>query len=254
MIRVMRPVAEPPALVQQRQTRLTAARAALAEGSKIAFGGYDVAKPALAAMQHNKCCYCEKLEEQPIYRDVEHFRPKSRYWWLAWTWENLLFACPDCNRQHKRDAFPLAEESERLVAETMPPGGERPLLLDPASSACDPWTEIVFRPMRIAGRERWQPFGTTPRGTTTVEVCRLARPGLLDFYDEHVRMQVRPAVRTALDAHDSADARGVAEAWRRARRTLLGERKPFRALSRDAMNHLMGEDLCARYRLETAPP
>lgn len=83
MIRIAR-TAEPPALTAVRDRKLAAAREARRQGDDVERDGYDVVKPALAAMQHHKCCYCEKREEQPKYRDVEHYRPKSRYWWLTW--------------------------------------------------------------------------------------------------------------------------------------------------------------------------
>jgi uncharacterized protein (TIGR02646 family) len=96
---------EPEGLPALRADKLADARQALREGTKVAFAAYDRVKADLAAMQQRKCCYCEKREEQAKYRDVEHYRPKSSYWWLAWTWENILFACIDCNREHKRDLF-----------------------------------------------------------------------------------------------------------------------------------------------------
>ncbi len=66
---------EPAALAPIREDRLVAARGAILKGTKIDFTEYDIVKQDLAAMQHNKCCYCEKREEQAKYRDVEHYRP-----------------------------------------------------------------------------------------------------------------------------------------------------------------------------------
>ena len=79
-------------------------------------------------MQHYKCCYCE-IAVHEAYNDVEHYRPFSRYWWLGWDWDNLLFACARCNRSNKAAEFELAPGSVPLVAEQRPPGGERPLLI-----------------------------------------------------------------------------------------------------------------------------
>jgi hypothetical protein len=125
MIAITRP-AEPAGLALVRQERRAAAREAVARGLEVDFTGYEGVKGELFAMQRRKCCYCEKLEEQAKYRDVEHYRPKALYWWLAWTWENLLFACMDCNREHRRDRFPLSAGDARLLAEQAPPGFERP--------------------------------------------------------------------------------------------------------------------------------
>ena len=151
---------EPLALAGVRAEKLAAARAASAAGTKIDFSGYEVAKEALAAMQQLKCCYCEKREEQAKYRDVEHYRPKAHYWWLAWTWENLLFACIDCNRERKRESFPLSPGDVRLVAEQAPPGTEHPLVLDPSDASKDPTREIEFRRARFQAKERWVPHGS----------------------------------------------------------------------------------------------
>jgi len=48
----------------------------------------------LANEQFNKCCYCE---DGNIKGTVEHFKPKSKFPELEFDWENLLWACGDCN-------------------------------------------------------------------------------------------------------------------------------------------------------------
>jgi hypothetical protein len=253
VIRITR-TAEPPALAAVRQRKLAAAREASRRGAERALDGYEVVKHDLYAMQHYKCCYCEKREEQPKYRDVEHYRPKSRYWWLAWTWENLFFACNDCNREHKRDQFPLEVGGAPLVAEQSPPGEEQPLLLDPTDRAVEPTTEIVFRRSVVAGRERWAPYGTTPRGRRTIEVCGLDRPGLLTLYASHVNGQVRPRLEIFLGAARSNDARDVVPAWGRLQRSLLARGQPFRALSFGALCALVPASLRECHRLTLEPP
>ena len=45
--------------------------------------------------------------EVVAYGDVEHFRPKSVYWWLAYCYDNHLFACQICNQGFKGDRFPV---------------------------------------------------------------------------------------------------------------------------------------------------
>ena len=55
-------------------------------------------------------------EIRQIETDVEHFRPKAEvkeagenhqgYWWLAYSWENLLIACKTCNQEYKRIKIP----------------------------------------------------------------------------------------------------------------------------------------------------
>lgn len=248
MIEIARPAA-PPALAALRSDKLAAARDAVARGLTIDFEGYEIVKEALSAMQHRKCCYCEKREEQAKYRDVEHYRPKALYWWLAWTWENLLFACIDCNREQKRSRFPLSPGDTRIVAEQAPPGRERPLLLDPSDPSVEPMLHIQFRREKVQRMERWVPRGLTPQGRTTIEVCGLDRPNLLDLYADHVTHVVRPKLGGFFIAKASGDAQEISRAWGRAKRGLLAPERPFRALSPDALNVLVSGEARADLRL-----
>jgi len=50
----------------------------------------------LNEVYHLKCAYCEqKLLDSP--KHIEHYRPKSIYYWLAYSWDNLLLSCGSCN-------------------------------------------------------------------------------------------------------------------------------------------------------------
>jgi hypothetical protein len=253
VIRIAR-APEPDSLSSIKDNRLAAARSALVAGTKISFKGYGVAKSNLFAMQHHKCCYCEKVKEQAKYRDVEHFRPKAQYWWLTWTWENLLFACVDCNREHKKDQFPLAQGSLPLATEQIPPGGEHPLLIDPSDAAIDPMNEIEFRRDRVQRKERWVPYGLTPRGVATIDICGLARPGLLTLYTDHVNLVVRPKLEPLFSAFEGGDAKAVFKAWETAKRGLLHPAREFRALSHDALAVLVPMAPRERYNLPLTRP
>lgn len=65
-------------------------------------------KPQLKIESSGKCAYCEADTAVVSHGDVEHFRPKSIYWWLAYTYDNYLFACQICNQVYKSDNFPIA--------------------------------------------------------------------------------------------------------------------------------------------------
>ena len=58
----------------------------------------------LRSLYHNKCAYCENVIEQG---HIEHYRPKKSYYWLAYSWDNLLYGCPTCN-QFKGTAFEIS--------------------------------------------------------------------------------------------------------------------------------------------------
>ncbi len=63
-------------------------------------------KPQLKVEANSKCAYCEAHTATVVYGDVEHYRPKSVYWWLAYCYDNYLFACSICNQQYKSAWFP----------------------------------------------------------------------------------------------------------------------------------------------------
>jgi len=50
----------------------------------------------LNSIYNLKCAYCEqKLLDTP--KHIEHYRPKDIYYWLAFSWDNLLLSCGSCN-------------------------------------------------------------------------------------------------------------------------------------------------------------
>ncbi|RPD44144.1 hypothetical protein DNI29_22370 [Hymenobacter sediminis] len=69
---------------------------------------WKTAKTQLKKESGGKCAYCEANTEIVAHGDVEHYRPKSVYWWLAYTYDNYLYACQICNQVYKSDNFPIA--------------------------------------------------------------------------------------------------------------------------------------------------
>ena len=88
-------------LTQQRRSELIAAGRFIKENKYNSRYKMADIKNHLSAIYRSKCAFCEQKIEQ---WDVEHFRPKSIYYWLAYSWDNLLLACPTCNG-HKNDHF-----------------------------------------------------------------------------------------------------------------------------------------------------
>ncbi|MBX3172585.1 MAG: hypothetical protein KF760_34600 [Candidatus Eremiobacteraeota bacterium] len=71
---------------------------------------WKVVKDSLLSDTAGKCAYCEAPTTVVAYGDVEHFRPKSVYWWLAYTYENYLASCQLCNQKFKKDNFPILNQ------------------------------------------------------------------------------------------------------------------------------------------------
>lgn len=259
---------EPGALASVRAKELARVGAIVATGEPTSDDikdRYSVVRVDLFKAQSYKCAFCE-FKEQQAYNDVEHYRPKGGadrspgsaathgYWWLAWTWENLLFACASCNRSHKRTLFPLDHGSVPLTAPELPPGGESPLLIDPFSE--DPIDFIQFRYARLDTLDRWQPFprnGET-KGVWTIRVAKLDRPELLDHYDEHVKDWVRPRVEEIEKAIATGSPEFIRETWVKESKRLLNPRLPFAALSHDALDHFIPHAIRSRYNLALRRP
>lgn len=127
----------------------------------------------LSEMFGSKCAYCESRIKAVTHSHVEHFRPQSIYPRLAYSWHNLLQACPRCNSDHKKKQFPLLDGSEPREDAADPgvmEGNDPNALLDPCSD--DPEEHFLFVEEKIACK--------TVRGEKTREVCGLDRPDLED--------------------------------------------------------------------------
>ena len=140
-------------------------------------------KRTLMKAQHEKCCYCESKILPTGYGAVEHFRPKggvrqdsnSReekpgYYWLAYTWSNLVVSCSRCNTSHKKTLFPLLNPDHRARNHNDPIDNEEPMLVDPGAE--DPRDHIRFR--------YDAPEPQTPRGKETICVLGLERSDLAE--------------------------------------------------------------------------
>ena len=259
MIRIQRGP-EPIELVDARARELPGLRNMALRGAPSSddIRGYAVAGEHLWSNQHYKCCYCElKIKER--YNDVEHYRPKGRasrepgsaekhgYWWLAFTWVNLLFACPSCNRSEKNDGFPLTPGDTPLHSEELPPGKERPYLLDP-SALVNPVEHIQFEhrlamtgePARLIGPMQWfaRPRNRSVRGNWTIHVCGLNDADLVELRKDHIEQWVQPHVRELRESIDGADKLRAQRAFKRAL-GMLDPRSVYVALTYDALRHFI---------------
>jgi uncharacterized protein (TIGR02646 family) len=133
--------------------------------------GSSKVKNALKRIQHNKCCYCEAIFEANYAGDVDHYRPKGAigsgknrirpgYYWLAYLWNNLYYACADCDQYRKRAAFPLVDERRRALDHHANLALENPLILDPGG-ATNPRDHVKFK-LDV-------PMGISDAGRTTVD-------------------------------------------------------------------------------------
>jgi hypothetical protein len=98
-----------------------------------------------------RCAYCESPTAVVSFGDVEHFRPKSFYWWLAYCYDNYTFSCQICNQKYKSDKFPLADPVKPMKGP------------DVAAAATDADLETLVRqwvpdPVNEADGAPWQDY------------------------------------------------------------------------------------------------
>lgn len=63
--------------------------------TKLSVDYYPI-RDALKEIYRNKCAYCETQFNRTFIK-IEHYRPKSIYYALAYSWSNLLPICDICN-------------------------------------------------------------------------------------------------------------------------------------------------------------
>lgn len=135
-------------------------------------------KLALNNIYNNKCAFCEYLIEQP---QVEHYRPKSKYHWLAFSWDNLLLACAACNQgkgvhfalRSNKITFINNEANIRSIniSSTTYDVIEQPLMINP--EVTDPEGLISFQKNGAISSE-------DERFAYTIEKCSIDRSHLND--------------------------------------------------------------------------
>lgn len=141
----------------------------------------DDVKIALTTLYHGKCAYCEQLSNL----EIDHYRPKTDYFWLEIAWTNLVYSCHDCNMNgSKGRQFPLINEENRIKEPKFSAQGlpinyniieldniEQPLLINP--EVTNPYFHV-----RINKFGHVEEVNNSLRGATTKEVCKLNRDGL----------------------------------------------------------------------------
>lgn len=271
---------EPAELAKARRQRLARAVLARRIGKKIEMEGYNLSsvRHRLHKAQHAKCVYCERSigkAGQPI----EHFRPKQeadrgnpftgehairedRYWWLAWSWNNLLLSCSTCNSpMFKGNWFPLEPGSPELVVPDglirddhpcFAVGLERALLINPAWD--DPLDHITWLPLyRDDPYKAWRAYHRTDRGHFTIHILGLDGRNV-DRADAHVRHNVKQWVDRVHEALETSELEAARVLWGQALACLFAPSQLFHALSHDALAYLVPNDVRAHAGLALPRP
>jgi uncharacterized protein (TIGR02646 family) len=155
----------------------------------------DKIKVALDLIYHRKCAYCEKSLKD-AFAHIEHYRPKSIYFWLAFSWDNLLLCCDRCNTT-KSNKFEIEGEKIVYQGETLAITHskikdydliEKPLLLNPEQE-----TEASLAEHFTFDLATGKIKSLSKRMEKTIEICDLNREDLLEN-----RMQLLIDLQNAL--------------------------------------------------------
>ena len=144
-------------------------------------------KVYLFSVTNGKCAFCETDALTVSPGDVEHYRPKAAvegdgthlgYYWLAYSVENYLPSCGNCNSSGKMNKFPVS--GTRAYGPNDDLKAEKPDLLNPFDPDDDPPSKhLEF----VVGNVE-NPLGTvgsaTHRGKQTIEILKLNRQPLVD--------------------------------------------------------------------------
>lgn len=130
MRKINKPAIVPAALAKQQRAN---AQRLKSKGSPLEWNSnnFNGAKSALQAIYHNKCGFCERTlldasnfssETQIVDNQftIEHYRPKSKYWWLGDEWTNLFPLCWRCNNK-KDDTFLVVNTAQQANNFANPP-------------------------------------------------------------------------------------------------------------------------------------
>ena len=140
-------------------------------------------KDKLQKIYKGKCVFCEQLIEKcqngkmkECSSTIEHYRPKTKYYWLAYSWDNLLWCCHKCNYT-KDNKFKTLNEpiiynddfKENIHSHTKQYNEiEQPFIINPElESVID---KLTFHNGKIDSDDE--------RVTYTIETCGLDREAL----------------------------------------------------------------------------
>jgi uncharacterized protein (TIGR02646 family) len=139
------------------------------------------AKNQLKKESNGKCAYCEAPTNTVAHGDVEHFRPKSVYWWLAYCYENYSYSCQICNQVYKSDKFPIV--GTKYDIKHLPE-------IEPADDQKEKLASFLFPdPLNEAEGLSHQDFN---------DFCEVEKSGLIDPYS-----RINPEVFFAWEADET---------------------------------------------------
>ncbi len=132
---------------------------------------------------NGKCCYCETYISGT---EIEHYRPKNKYYWLAYSWDNVMPICSQCNRnkgltfkisgnEHKIDSINSVESAQNTI--NLYNEKEKPILVNPETDKIGDDTFIFEEDGFIISNDK--------RFSESITALKLNRYELLEHRKRH---------------------------------------------------------------------
>ncbi len=230
---------------QQVETLRNALRAKIARGEVITNADVNdkiwktqEVRDALISSQNRKCCFCENLRAVLREFDGEHFRPKlgitgepnhPGYWWLAYEWSNIFYACKTCNQEYKGNQFPI--RGIRAVSEGDSIIAEMGILINPQDE--NPEDYIGFDWQHSYGKfVRAYGIDDDNRGSCTIKIVGLNNGNLMQERAESIKLlqDASDAMKKYLDqpnAYKIQKQKEIIEELTSAKRRFAGFNRTF---------------------------
>ena len=186
-------------------------------------------KESLKSIYKNKCAFCEQEITECIDNNledcsstIEHYRPKSIYYWLAYSWDNLLWSCHRCN-QNKDNKFEILntqvdfEESFKdniHISSILYQDIEKPLIIHPEIESV--LTQLSFENGIISSDDN--------RVNYTINTCELDRDDL-----NEKRLKIIEKFKNSAKKRNRLN-KSYEDILNNLKRDFMDERSEFRAL------------------------
>jgi len=138
---------------------------------------YKTVRKKLNNIYNNKCIYCERSFDD-IDTHIEHYRPKSIYYWLSYSWDNLFLACAECNRpkanKFELDGLKINYKNERFN-DIHNLGDNYDIIEKPKT--INPEKENIYQYLEF--NNKGEVFSKNNRVNYSIKLCKLNRNELI---------------------------------------------------------------------------
>ena len=232
---------QPSRTTHQRRLELITARSYINHNNYNGRYKLNDVRMALGNIYKGKCAFCEQKVEQS---HVEHYRPKAVYYWLAFSWDNLILACATCN-QNKGIHFDLNGTQVRFGNVETHINNinflsasynllERPKMVNPETT--EPLGQIYFTKSGVID-------SNDVNFKYTINKCKISRTYLRDERKRIIDALVRDLTSVLIDSNLEVQKSNIGAIIEKFMRDSKDDREQFLAFRRYAISENWFRDI-----------